>query len=194
VTVTAAPGVVLAVRAGPAFVQDLIRAGEAMEGLEAVANHVIIITHRDQLGRWIGIQGQPGGVGLADCTPYLSDPWTRGNYGQIAALMAAPGFGIQLDTFRASCAASLGVRYDWVGIAEDAAGALHLNDLTAEINRVYRWGAPHGKMPGEFVCSALAWWQFANVGWAHPDPGQGETCEPAAWWSWGDQQLWLQHT
>jgi hypothetical protein len=192
-TVQAAPGVVLAVRAGPAFIQNLIRAGEALEGKEAVANHIVIVTHPDPLGRWIGIQGQPGGVGLADCTPYLSDPWTRGNYGQVAAMTAGrPQFATELNTFLASCAASIGVRYDWAGIAEDIAGALHLNDLTEAVNRVYRWGAPHGLMPGEFVCSSLAWWQYANVGWPHPDPapGQGETCEPADWWSFNDQQLW----
>ena len=193
-TVQAAPGVILAVRAGAALIQDLIRAGEALAGQEAVANHVVIVTHTDAKGRQIGIQGQPGGVGLADCTPYLTDPWTRGNYGQVTAMtVGRPQFAAELAVFLASCAASLGVRYDWAGIAEDAAAALHLNNLTALVNRVYRWDAPHGLMPGEFVCSSLAWWQYDHAGWPHPDPGHGETCEPAAWWTWADEQLWEQH-
>jgi DNA-binding transcriptional ArsR family regulator len=68
----AAPGDVLAVWTGNGLVQNLIRAGEALVGKPAVANHVVIVTHQDSMGRWMGIQGQPGGVGPADCSPYLS--------------------------------------------------------------------------------------------------------------------------
>ena len=72
-TLAAAPGDVLAVWSSTSLTGDLIRVGEALRGLPAVANHVAIITHQDQKGRWIGIQGQPGGVGLVDCTNWLSD-------------------------------------------------------------------------------------------------------------------------
>lgn len=180
----AAPGVVLAVWAGPPLLGNLIRAGEALAGKEAVANHVVIVTHQDARGRWMGIAGQPGGVGLADCTPYLADPRTRGNYAQ-----PRPDDHGQLAVFLASCAKSLGVGYDWAGIGEDLLGALHLNDLADGLSRVYRWQAPHGLMPGEFVCSSLAWWQYDNAGWAHP-AGSGEMSEPADWWTWCDQELW----
>jgi hypothetical protein len=47
----AAPGDVLAVWTGQNLTQDLIRVGEALEGKPAVANHVVIITHRDQVAR-----------------------------------------------------------------------------------------------------------------------------------------------
>jgi hypothetical protein len=57
----AAPSDVLAVWTGQGMAQDLIRVGEALEGKPAVANHVIVINHQDQVGRWMGIQGQPGG-------------------------------------------------------------------------------------------------------------------------------------
>lgn len=190
-TMPAAPGVVLAVWTSNDIAADLIRAGEALEGKAAVANHVILITHRDPKGRWIGIQGQPGGVGLADCTPFLDSPRTRGNYDQVAAMAASrPAFGTELDTYLASCAKSIGVRYDWAGIAGDTANALHLNDLAAALNRIYAWPAAHGQMPGEMVCSSLAAWQYENAGWPHPDLGAERSCEPADWWDWGDRRLW----
>ncbi len=62
----AGPGDVLAVWSGANPVDDMIRVDEALMGKPAVANHVVIITHRDIRGRWIGIQGQPGGVGMVD--------------------------------------------------------------------------------------------------------------------------------
>jgi len=76
----AAPGDVLAVWTGDGELQDLIRVGEALCGKPAVADHVVIITHQDRLGRWIGIQGQPGGVGPVDCTPFLADVRTMSNH------------------------------------------------------------------------------------------------------------------
>jgi hypothetical protein len=43
----------------------LIRVAEALDGKPAVANHVVVITHQDQVGRWTGIQGQPRCCGEA---------------------------------------------------------------------------------------------------------------------------------
>ncbi len=183
----AAPCDVLAVWTSGSLPADLIRAGEALEGKPAVANHVVIVTHRDKLGRWIGIQGQPGGVGLADCTPYLADTRTRSNHFQPRAASLR-----QVPTFLAACAESLGVQYDWAGIAEDAAAAFHLPDLAAAIDHLYRWPAGHGQLPGEVVCSSLAamLYDLPSVGWAHPDLGTERRCEPADWWNWSDKQLW----
>lgn len=127
----AAPGDVIAVWTSAGLAADLIRAGEALRGLPAIANHVAIITHQDRLGRWIGIQGQPGGVGLADCTPWLADPRTRSNHAQ-----PKPGDHGQLPNLLASCVKSIGVGYDWAGIAEDAALALHASDLAALLDRL----------------------------------------------------------
>jgi hypothetical protein len=114
-TLAAAPGDVLAVWTSSDLTSDLIRVGEALRGLPAVANHVAIVTHQDQKGRWIGIQGQPGGVGLVDCTPWLGDSRTRSNHDQ-----PKPNDHNQLTILLGSCAKSLGIQYDWVGIAEVA--------------------------------------------------------------------------
>jgi hypothetical protein len=188
----AAPGVVLAVWESGGLAMDVVRAGEALAGEEAVAGHVIVVTHADALGRWIGIQGQPGGVGLADCTPHLADSRTRGNYAQVSELNSRPGFGAQLATFLGSCAKSLGLPYDWAGIAEDTLAALRLSDLSAILDPLWRWPARHDLLPGHVVCSSLAamLYDLPAVGWAHPDLSHERTCMPSDWWQWSDQALW----
>lgn len=183
----AAPGDVLAVWTGDGLLQDLVRVGEALEGKPAVANHVVIVTHQDKLGRWIGIQGQPGGVGVADCTPYLSDLRTMSNHDQ-----PKPDDHGQLASLLASAARSLGIGYDWVAIAEDGLGALHLEDLSGLIDPLWGWPSNHGLLPGHVVCSSLAamLYDLPSVGWAHPDLGDERVCEPADWWRWSQAQGW----
>jgi hypothetical protein len=184
----AAPGDVLAVWTGADLAQDLIRVGEALDGKPAVANHVIVVTHQDKLGRWMGIQGQPGGVGLADCTPFLSDVRTESNHDQ-----PKPNDRGQLTNFLASAAKSLGIGYDWVGIAEDTLDAFQLTDLSAAIDPLWRWPSDSNLLPGHVVCSSLAamLYDLPSVGWPHPDPGTERTCEPADWWRWSQAQAWL---
>ena len=186
-TLPAAPGDILAVWTGQGLVQDIIRAGAALEGKPAVANHVVVITHQDRLGRWMGIQGQPGGVGLADCTPYLSDPRTMSNHDE-----PRPDDHGQLAAFLASAAKSLGIGYDWVGIAEDTLDALHATDLSKLIDPLWRWPADHDLLPGHVVCSSLAamLYDLPSVGWAHPDLGHERVCEPADWWRWSQVRAW----
>jgi hypothetical protein len=184
----AAPGDILAVWTGDGLTQDLIRVGEALQGKPAVANHVIVVTHQDRLGRWMGIQGQPGGVGLADCTPFLSDPRTESNHYQ-----PKPNDRGQLANFLASAAKSLGIGYDWVGIAQDGLDALQLHDLSAAIDPLWRWPSNHDLLPGHVVCSSLAamLYDLPSVGWEHPDLGTERGCEPADWWRWSQARSWL---
>jgi hypothetical protein len=177
--------VVLAVWTSGSFTADMIRVAEALEGRPAVANHVAVITHQDQLGRWMGIEGRPGGVGPVDCTPWLTDPRTRGNSAQ-----PRPGGQQAVAAFLASCAKSLGIAYDWVGIAEDGLDALHLHDLSTAIDPLWRWPSHGGLLPGHVVCSSLAAMLHEQAGWPHPDLGHERTCEPADWWDWSDRQLW----
>jgi hypothetical protein len=186
-SIPAAPGDVLAVWTGNGLVQDLIRVGEALQGKPAVANHVIIITHQDRAGRWIGIQGQPGGVGPADCTPFLNDTRTMSNHDE-----PKPDDRGQLGCLLASAARSLGIGYDWVGIAEDTLDALHAQDLSALIDPLWRWPSRHNLLPGHVVCSSLAamLYDLPAVGWPHPDLGSERACEPADWWQWSAARAW----
>ena len=186
-TLPAAPGDVLAVWTGQGLAQDFIRAGEAMQGKPAIANHVVIITHQDQVGRWMGIQGQPGGVGPVDCTPYLSDSRTRSNHDE-----PKPDNRGQLTIMLASAAKSLGIGYDWVGIAQDALDAFGAQDLSALIDPLWRWPSDHNLLPGHVVCSSLAamLYDLPSVGWPHPDLGAERQCEPADWWQWSQARAW----
>jgi hypothetical protein len=182
----AAPGDVLAVSAGPWLIREVIELGERMRGLACPVDHVIVVTHQDAMGRWIGVQGQPGGVGLVDCTPYLRARVTQTNHGQPKPPAGSP----EMTAFLASCAKSLGIRYDWLGIGEDALDALHLHDLTPVIDPIWRWPAKGGLLPGHLVCSSLAAELYKLAGWPRPDVSDERQCEPADWYWWNRSRQW----
>lgn len=180
-----APGDVLAVLGGDDWFSKAIRAFEWIGGRPHAVEHVVIITHQDQQGRWMGIAGQPGGVGPADMTKFLTQSQTRANH-----LQPRRNDRRQCDTFLASCAASLGIAYDWVGIAADLADDLHVHNLASDIDHLWRWPTRGDRLPGHVVCSSLAARLYEIVGWAHPDNGSERLCEPGDWWWWSDGQQW----
>jgi hypothetical protein len=183
---TPQPGDVLAV-VGGGLGGYLISVGQAIAGKPSLGTHVVIVTHQDVKGRWIGIDGRPGGVALADCTPYLTDSLVRSNY-----LQPRDNSKGQLTVFLAGCAKSLGIAYDWVGIAEDVSQVI-APDLSADIDELWRWPTYKGQLPGHVVCSSLAamLYDLPQVGWQHPDLGKERACEPADWWAWNDSAGWL---
>lgn len=182
----AAPGDVLAV-VGGGLAGTIIRLGELIAGKTDKAGHVVGITHQDVKGRWVGIQGEPGGVNLVDCTPFLNDSRTRTNHGQPRASNHN-----QLTTYLASAAKSLGLKYDWVAIDADVASVFS-KDLAADIEHLWAWPSDKNLIPGHIVCSSLfaMLYDLPAVGWKHPDLGSERLCEPAGWYAWNDQQLWL---
>ena len=180
----AGPSDVLAVGGGQGVMAKLIRIGGILGGGAGVANHVIIVTHQDAKGRWMGIEGRPGGVGLVDCTPWLGDRLTRSNHGQ-----PRPGGKEAMDKFLASCAKTLGLKYDWVGIAQDTALAVGWGDLAEKIDPLWRWPSKNDLLPGAVVCSSLAAYLYDQATWAHP-PGEERNCAPKDWWAWNDAESW----
>jgi hypothetical protein len=180
-----APGDILAV-AGGGIGGYLVGLGQALAGKPSLGEHVVVVTHQDKLNRWIGIEGRPGGVGLRDITPYLTDARVRSNYLQ----PRANDHG-QLATFLAGCVKSLGLRYDWAGITEDVADVT-APDFSGLIDHLWRWPADKGVLPGHVVCSSLAamLYDLPAVGWKHPDLGKERTCLPADWWNWNDTEMW----
>jgi hypothetical protein len=183
--IAAASGDILAVvNRGRSWFGNLILFFEHLQHKPDIADHVVILTHQDELGRWIGIEGRPSGVGLVDATPYLSDTRTRSNHDQ-----PKPGDG-NLAVFLASCAKTLGVDYDWVGMAADMFDAIHLQDLSEDLARIYAWPTENNVLPGHFVCSSLAAWLYKEVGWTHPNMGSERLCEPADWWVYSDTMGW----
>ncbi len=183
----AAPGDVLAVWTGRGITQDAIRIADVLEGKPAVANHVIGITHKDKAGRWIGLEGRPGGFGLADVTSYLSDPRTRSNHDQ-------PKTPKQVKFLLAGAAKLTGTPYDWVGIAEDDVRAIDLGGLEPVLDQLWRWPAqPSGLLPGHVVCSSAWAWLYAlpAVSLAHPKVPE-RVCTPGDWWLFNNDQAWRQ--
>ncbi len=179
------PGDVLAV-AGGGLGGWLVGVGQALAGKPSLGTHVVGVTHQDAKGRWIGIQGQPGGVALVDCTPYLTDSRVRSN-----SLQDKPDDNGQLTTFLAGCTRSLGLPYDWAGIVEDMSNVV-APDLSAEIDRLWRWPSNKNVLPGHVVCSSLfaALYDLPQVNWKHPDLGQERVCTPEMWWDWGNAEMW----
>jgi hypothetical protein len=179
------PGDVLAV-VGGGLGGWLVSVGQALAGKPSLGTHVVIVTHKDALGRMIGIDGRPGGVALVDTAQYLRDSRVRSN-----ALQGKPDDKGQITAFLAGCAKSLGLPYDWVGIAEDISEVV-VPDLSAEIDRLWRWPSNKNLLPGHVVCSSLAamLYDLPQVGWAHPDLGHERVCLPEDWWNWADQEQW----
>lgn len=178
------PGDVLAVLSSDNLFSRIIRFAARLSHKPDLIDHVMVVTHQDSQGRWIGIEGKPGGVGLCDVTPYLNNPRTRGNH-----LQPRPNDRGQLESFLASCQRSIGIRYDYVAIASDAADAFGLHDLSDTIERLWSWPTD-GLLPGHVVCSSLAAELYRLVGWAHPALGDERVCAPADWWAWSNSQEW----
>lgn len=176
----AGPGDVAAVWTGHGFTQDAIRIADVLEGKPAVANHVVGITHRDKLGRLIGMEGRPGGFGLVDVTPFLTDPRTRINHAQ-------PRTAGQNRLIIAGAARLTGTPYDWVGIDEDGLRALHLDELAAMVDQLWAWPAAGNLLPGHVVCSSAWAWLYKAAQCAHPEAGDERVCTPGDWWQFNDQ-------
>lgn len=176
------PGVVLAVRTN-GLAARLIRFGSALRELTTgkpgpnLDNHVVIVHHTDPKGTLWGIEGRPGGVGMADLTKYLSYPLTVSN----AAQPMTDGQGVMVAM---TCESLLGTSYDWQAILTDA-------------EKVLPWPmpdwAPDGKtgvVPAHLVCSALAAYAYAARSLPYPQADGVRLCTPADWTLWGMTAGW----
>ncbi|TDH56703.1 hypothetical protein E2F47_06120 [Mycobacterium eburneum] len=178
----ARPGDVLAVASDNSLFAKLIRLGARLQGKPDIAGHVVIITHQDpKTGAWMGVQGQPGGVGPVDVTRYLKDRRTRSNNAQ-------PRDSSKLAVFLAAANKAAGIPYDWVAIGADACDALGLDAVADALDAVWDW--PTVGMPNHVVCSSLAAALYRLAGWQHPYDGDERNCTPADWWVWSNTQAW----
>lgn len=176
----ARPGDVLAVWTGDSDVSNAIRMGDVLEGKPAVANHVIGVTHQDKKGRWMGLEGRPGGFGLADCTPYLNDSRTRSNHFQERT-------DEENQELIAVTAKLTGTPYDWVGISLDTLDAIGLDFLMPTVDKLWRWPSDSGLLPGHVVCSSAWAWAYMHCKIKHPSVGVERTCSPGDWWVFNDR-------
>lgn len=181
-----APGDVLAVLDGNGIFSKLIRFAERLQHKPDTTDHVVIVTHQDAQGRWMGIQGEPGGVGVCEISQFFDGRPVRSNHDQ-----PRPNDADQVQKFLALCAKSLGIPYDWVGIGADALNSLSLDGVAQEVERlIWTWPSAPGRLPNHVVCSSLAAVLYEQVGWTHPDLGQERVCTPADWWAWTDTKAW----
>lgn len=181
------PGDVVAVLGSHGVFSKVIQFSEWLSGKPHLVDHVVVVTHQDVHGRWIGISGQPGGVAVCDVSKYLLHTEANSNHAQPKLNDAG-----QLNSFLASAAKSIGLSYDWVAVAEDALDSFHLHDLSEELNRIWAWPTVNNVLPGHLVCSSLAARLYELVGWAHPDLGLERVCTPADWWAWANSEGWKQ--
>jgi len=169
--VTIGPGDVIAVRTG-GWAAWLIRLGARIRGLPGSVNHVVVVHHRDDHGRWIGLEGRPGGVGWVDCTNYLRSPATVDNGAQ-------PKTEAQRYLVAKAAERLIGCAYDWAAIGADA-----LSDL-GFILAMPGWGK---QPPLHVVCSSFAAWCYREVGLPCPDGGR--LVQPADWAAWDAAKGW----
>jgi hypothetical protein len=145
---------------------EVIRVVEELSGAPGLGNHVAFMHHWDGDVPW-GLEGKPGGVGWRDLRDYLADPFTLNNCLQ-------PG---RPDADRALAARDaeglLGTKYDWAAILGDG-----FDDLSVKI---WNQDWPHGKPPGEVVCSSFGAYVYAKRTWTHPDLGHERFCQPSGW-------------
>lgn len=170
------PGDVLLVRnrgtaVGTRLARWGIKLGAWLERKPTTWTHVIVAHHVDEAGVFWGVQGQPGTVGWVDLKPYLADPVTLTNRGQLKT-------AAQRDDVYAAMLPLVGqARYDWGVIAADAAIALgaarHVEPLW---NMLDTWGPG---VPGHVVCSSLADYAYERAGLE--SPAADRFCLPADW-------------
>ena len=154
-----------------------IRLGARLRGLPHSVNHVVIVHHLDEAGRWVGLEGRPGGVGWVDMTDYVKSPATVDNREQ-------PKTAAQRYLVAKAAESLIGCAYDWAAIVADAGYDLGLprpDDLD--------W---YGSQPPLHVmCSAYAAWCYREVGLARPEPSEGgRFVQPAHWAAWDLAKGW----
>lgn len=172
---TIGPGDVIAVRTN-GIAGELIRLGAMLRRLPHGVNHVVLVHHINDQGRWIGLEGRPGGVGWVDCTNYLASPATVDNREQ-------PKTEAQRYLVAKASERLIGCAYDW-----EAIGAEALFDLGVPLSHI-DWSGPNP--PLHVICSSFAEWSYRQVDLARPEPSQGEVLvQPANWAAWDAAKGW----
>jgi hypothetical protein len=145
----------------------LIRLGAALLDEPNLDNHVAIVHHRDDAGRWWAIEGRPGGAGWVDARQYLDCAYTGNNVLQ-------PKTARQRARVAEVALGMLGVGYDWAAVIDDALMCLHLRDLWLQ-----DWSGAGS--PAHVVCSSLAAYLYETVGLARPTEHEARFTTPADW-------------
>lgn len=130
-------------------------------------NHVIVVSHRDNVGTLWGIEARPGGVGYRDMSDVVHSRWSLDNIGQDKTTA-------QREQIVKVAKGMLGTPYDWEGIVADAMEAIHAPYLWCQFDA-------KGRAPAHVVCSSLADWIYDKVGLSTPGRKFDRECSPADW-------------
>jgi hypothetical protein len=166
---------VLAVRTG-GIGGWAIRLGAQLRGLPHSVNHIVIAHHVNEHGRWIGLEGRPGGVGWVDMTRYLQSPATVDNREQ-------PKTESQRYLVAKAAEKLIGTAYDDLAIGLDA-----LHDLGLPTSGDLDWNG--NQPPLHVVCSSYAQWCYRIVGLAEPKAA-ARFCQPGDWAKWILTRGWV---
>lgn len=170
------PGDVIAVRKTHGTLWSwLIRLGGLLRGGTGGVHHVIVVHHRESDGTLIGVEARPSGVGYVDiAADGYDNEWLSSNTDQ-------PRDDWQRATVVRSAEDAMGVCYDWLAIASDAAACLGVPQPDdAEYSQ---------RPPRMVVCSSLANWCHYRAGLPHPGtPDRWVT--PEDWDAWNRGRLW----
>lgn len=145
----------------------LIRFGASLIDEDDLVNHVAVLDHQDDTGRWWAVEGRPGGVGWADATPYIDSSYTVSNEREVISDETRADISITMVGL-------LGTPYDWRAISEDAVRDLHLPELWAE-----KWKG--AVAPAHVVCSSVAAYCYKKNGLPYPTNVDLAHVQPADW-------------
>lgn len=154
-----------------------IRLRSRLMGLPDLHNHVALATHRDETGRWRGLEGRPSGFGWANLERLLDHPDTIANVDQ-------PIDDEDRDAIVRAAIGMVGLPYDWAAILAFASGVAGVPFLAQE------W--PDDGVPSHVVCSSAVDVLYEGRGLANPG-GRKVTrgTDPAAWTAFVVGKLWL---
>ncbi len=163
------PSDLLLIRSG-GWAASAIRLGEMMMGTADLSNHIAVVHHRDQSGKfWWLLEARPGGVGWADSRKYEKTRFLLNNCGQ-------PRTDAQRQKISIEAEHLIGTSYDWAAIADDTLRAFHMPELWARVS------ATKGVVPAAVVCSSYAAFLYEYAGCAVPrrvseDTTPGDWCD-----------------
>jgi hypothetical protein len=131
-----------------------LRLRSRIMGRPALHNHVALVSHRDETGRWRGLEGRPSGFGWCNLDKYLEHPDSISNATQ-------PLSDGQRQFIVEQAQQMVGMPYDWRAILCFALTTVGLPFLAEE------W--PEDGVPSQNVCSSSVDMLYEAVG--APNPG-----------------------
>ncbi len=175
------PGDVIVVPQGNFWLRLLIGIGEGLRGHSfkySKYGHVIVVHHVDEIGRLWGVEATPTGVGWRILDTF------DGHFGLSNA--EQPKTCAQRDRIVALLGKAVGSRYDYSAYIRLALEAIGITPQWTWLNEY-----SDTEVPPSWVCSALADWEYEQIGLANPGGGSiTRFTTPDEWAKFIDKKEW----